>query len=93
MSAPRQRIDWAALHAAGKIDWSGKTSVEIGAQFGVPKQTVEAARKRLGAPPSPAGHGGTRAGSSSDPQLRQLIRRWAKLSPQQRATVLQSAGL
>lgn len=54
----KKPIDWKAL----KLDWAHQTDSAIAAKLRVNRQNVSMARKRLGAPPSPAGHGGARYG-------------------------------
>jgi hypothetical protein len=76
-------IDWKAA----RVDWRRETDTQIAARLGVKRQAVSAARKRLGAPPSPAGHGGHRHGTP----LQQLRAVFKALDAAQRKRVLRFA--
>lgn len=80
-----KKVDWKGLHAAGKVPWE-KSDATLASEFGVRRQAVSAARERLGAPPSPAGHGGARFGYVGRDRL---IERVWKLKPAQRQRVLE----
>lgn len=70
-----------------KIPWARKTDAEIAAEHGLTRQSVSAARKRLGAPASPAGHGGARHGSGRRSE-NEIVAACRELTPEQVRKVL-----
>jgi hypothetical protein len=61
-----------------KIEWAKMTNRAIAKKLGMTSGGVGAARKRLGAPPSPAGWGGYRWGEHSTGWYRQELRRMSR---------------
>jgi len=56
------------------IEWAKMTDKEVADQLGMTRGGVSAARKRLGAAPSPAGWGGYRTGVHTTIWYRRLVR-------------------